>query len=979
MERETSSLSEQIGPWRIELLAPFEPFFEWSASGGVSDPRIAALATALQHAAALGLPSKGPKDLLKWAGRFGFFAETPSEDLVTGLGLAQSSVLARRDQVWRDWLPVAAQRVPADRLTSILGDRRAARFQVDVASALEAAGRVDALPELVRLSGAGGDELPLIVSRFAHATDDAFAVFCVQAELVPRSPDSATRKLVARRHRALLAAAAQRDGFTEAPAANGDPVAVLAALAVGRAELLAFVEGLSTETLSWLFELVPRLRTRLGEGDEPRPGTPDHELRRRLYAFVMAAPKLALPARLDTQTATSVRNELKTASSDEVAAILGAVEQTRRVELLQRSLDADDQTFDVDRARRVIAWFRAHTATANELSLLKRATSTVGRHLQELALELFLAHAEHFTQFSDALLAPLEEALTRLPPTARDGLVRDLLPAFQAVAQHLAPRLDPAARTQLVRSAGVDAHPYGLRFAELALAAPKSISWAELDVLLPVLEPPDLARVASLFGERLAEVDGSTLDAELAALLRPDRVGLLLGSAPGAVLPVLARRHQRRVGALLRELEEVTAADLQAAAWEALVREAVVTIELLQAFVDAGGVPHPSCTSLAPELAQQLIAHLDERCAALADETERRGDERTVIEEATWQALREGVAAAARESAQLLVGTAWNDKPIRSVGRALIGAAMPPGQGEAVESAGAGSGDVLPFQTALMEAIDGLPEYTEELEAAIELDGRSPGPWTEPQVDALAALMRLLDARGWGSRALPAVEALLAGTFAEPGLREGFRALVASILAGDARGDFVSRLSSHLQLLLVRTAFGDNPEGLNELHVAEGRAAWFSWLTEVLGTEVAHSASEQESVESDAWRGVRDRAEEHRRLLRRAQRAATGLERTRTDVLRAAATELRSTMDEVEVVLRAYARLRRGLTEVGLAPAVKLVELERRQADLDVGEVRLSGQPRELVELLTGGFRQTDGPVLLPASGVPRGEEMEQD
>ena len=967
--------AEELERWRQDLLLPLEPFGAPPASGRSVGPH-PGLAAALQYAAALGPATKGPKELVKWSARFGYLADEGSAELVQSLSDIQSSVLTRRDQVWRDWLSIAAASVPAENLTAILGERRAGRFQEDVAAALAKARRLDALPELVRLAGSGSEKLPVIVGRFVRALDDPFAVFCVQVGLVPPSSDSAEQEVAAKRHRELVAAAASMKSGGEAPAANGDPGAVLAVLALPRGELTPFVSSLSPEALQWLFTLVPSLRTRLGEGGDPRPGTPDHELRSRLYALVMATPQIPMPRRLETQAATAVRNELRVARPAEVSTILGAVDAGRRSTLLRRSLDADDQTFDLERARGVIGWLRVSAPTPEEVGLLRRATSTLGSHLQELAVDLFLAHAVHFPQIGEPLLGPLGDALTQLPPTARDALVRDLLPAFDVVATQLAPRLDSATRAQLVRSAGVDAHPYALSLAELALTAQKRVNWAELDVLLEVLGTEQLEVLARLLGDRLDGIHARTLDVELRNLGQPDRISLLL-AAPAAVLPRVAGRHPGRVGAFLRELEAITSASAQSALWGALVEEGAVNLKLLRAFVDAGGVPPDACAVLPIELAAELDSHLAERCEHLVHRTEALEEQRAAQVEGTWQLVREGVATAVRESADLLVGTGWSAAPIRALGRALRGGGVLDVVSAAPDHEEGADAEVLPFQTALLEAIGALDEYGEELEAAVELEGVLQDDWDDDNLAGLAALLRLLDARGWGERANSHVSALRESAFADPGLLHGFRALVARVASGDSGVEMVSRLSQHLQALVVRRAFGDDVDWLASLTVSIERDGWFAWMQQELGIgEGGVNTQVPDTGDLDAWREVQARAENHRRRQRGEQRAATGLERTTTDVLRRAAEELRASMDEVEVVLRAYSGLRQRLTEIGLGPAVGLVELTRGQADLDLGVVRLAGAPRESVELLTGGFAQPDGPVLVPASGVPRGRAV---
>lgn len=970
--------AQSLDDWAQELLAPLERLGAPPGVGEGVDDHHADLPGALQYAAALGLASKGRKDLLKWAARFGFLAEDPSDDLLEGLAATQTKVLTRRDQIWRDWLPFATSSLPTEGLTAILGERRAGRFQEEVAAALERARRVDALPELVRLAGAGSAGLSGIVERFVRATDEPFALFCVLAGVVPPSADPLEHDALLARHRELLAGVRSRDETVEGAAANGDPVALLTALALPRGKFLEFVSGLAPEILNWLGGLLPALRARLGEGSDPRPGTPDHELRRRLYAFVMAMPEIPVPRRLETQAATAIRNELKEASPAGVREVLGTMDASRRSDLLNRSLDGDDQTFDVDRARGILLWFRSTAPAAQELPILQRAVGTLGSHLGELALDVFLAQAIHFPRVAEPLLDPLGEALKELPPSARDALVQDLLPALDAVAEQLAPRLDAATRAQLVRSAGSEAHRHALRFADLALAAKRRISWAELDVLIEILDSDQLQALAERLGERLTDFDGGALDRELAELRRPERLPVLV-AAPASILPRLSHRHPEAVGVFLRELEAVASGAAQAPLWTALVDAGPVGEDLLRAFVDAGGVPPAACSALPEDLAEGIARHLAERCELLEQRTEKLDSDRAERIASTWQSVSEGVALAVGESADLLVGTRWDATPIRSLGAALANSGgNVDGEAEQAVPDRAAGAEVLPFDTAVLEGIGALDEYTEELEAASELVGLDADGWDRERLKGLGALLRLLDARGWGERADPSVRALLESAFADPSLVHGLRAFVASAIAGEPTGEVLSRLSAHLQRLVLRRAYVDDAFRLEALKVGDGRAPWLAWMLQELGVGVeAEGGSSPEPDGRSAWREVQTLAEDHRRRQRAERRAATGLERTTTDVLRRVAEELRASMDEVEVVLRAYSALRQGLSAVGLAPAVSLVELVREQVDLDVGVVRLVGQPREAVELLTGGFAQPGGPILVPASGVPRGRSLE--
>ncbi len=969
-------LQARLTRWRDASVAAFAPFAKAPPRKLPSDEPLEPLAQAYSHAAALGTPSRGPKDLVGWAARFGFTELTvdAADEDRERLERAQASILSTRDRFWERWLPVIARSLPAPTITREFGERRAARFLEEIAAALASAKRVDTLPELVRLSGSASDRLRDIVAGFAHGSDDAFALLCSLSDLLPAPPRGARSREIKARHGALLTAIKSRAPATEALASNEDPVAVLAVLALERPRLAEFVQGLPAESREWLLALVPTVQARLSNAEEPRPGTPDHLIRARLYTFVLACPPGSpFPPRLETQAATYLRNELKGAAPKLVAEALAAVDAARRVDQITRSLDSSDPTFDVERARALLLWCQGGVLAADEQELLRSAPSKLGEHLDGLAVELFLASSAREGRVPERVLEAVKLALGSAGPSARDELIRRLEPVFGVVVEQLAPRLAVKDRMQLVRSSGpVVAHHAG-RLAELAVAAPEPISWEEIDLLLPHVEGPELVRFAKVLGRRVGEEPDKALGVALQELARPGRPELL-GAAAEEVIPALMLRAPREMGRFLRAIEGSASHGLIERLWSAGVSGGAADLRVLAAYAEAGGVPSsPSIASLPAALAEDLAGEVTDRIERNIGEIALLAEARAERAAASWARLKEGVAGAANDAAAMLLGTAWDPKPFRVLGGALLG--EEPTQAE--EDAGdlpSQAARQLPFDQAVDRAIGEVGDCVDELERLLPLATPEEGDWTDARLAAFESLLRLIDARSTGDRKLEAVELLEESLFSDALLRAGLRALVGRTLEGAEVGAFVSRLSRRLQVRVGRAAVGDESAWLNGHAAAPALTGWKAWLAGELGLvgPAPEAGAASAAAATPGWDRVRELAEEHRRTLRDKRAALTLRDRAEVDALRSAAELLRFGMEEIELALRAYETLRLRLAEVGLEPAVDLVHLRRRRAELASDAVRLPGSSSKWVEIRTGGFRQPGGPVLVQAEGVPR-------
>ena len=410
--------------------------------------------------------------------------------------------------------------------------------------------------------------------------------------------------------------------------------------------------------------------------------------------------------------------------------------------------------------------------------------------------------------------------------------------------------------------------------------------------------------------------------------------------------------------------------------WHRLEAAGRVGVDLIDSFLEAGGIPPGVCEQLFDsDLIDDLERKLEDRLLALDEEITRLEEKQQEQAEAIWSELRAGVEGAAHQAGELLEGTAWNRAPFLALGRALADAVG----GPITALAGTGSPvaqEAESFDSALLEAIDEAPEYHPELEGALDLLGRADDAWSEQTLQGLCQLLRLVDARSEGDRAIGAVAALRESLLGDESLRGGLVILVQQALAGEVVGQALSRLSGDLQKDVVRAAFGESPEAFLELATTPPTASWRDHMAASIGA--AGPALDGAVIEAGAtsgWNRLVTAATEHQRRLRALRAAETSLERAGSDQRRRAADLLVRKMEEVEVVLRAYSSLRAGLAEVGLGAAVDLVQLEHRQRDLSPGSVKVRGAPRERVEVITGGFREPDGPVLLPATGVPRGRE----